>query len=144
MKKQNVRTLALIVCMFTYLLVGAAVFDALESDNELRQRNLVHELRVRIMAKYNISDKDYRVIESVITKSIPHKAGYQWKFAGAFYFSTTVITTIGTSLSVSGVEHVYAFCVHVFSPFRRFAVSPSLTRFSLGCPLPSLRRLRSS
>jgi len=28
-------------------------------------------------------------------KSIPHKAGRQWKFAGAFYFSTTVITTIG-------------------------------------------------
>ena len=37
MKRQNVRTLSLIVCTFTYLLVGAAVFDALESDNELQQ-----------------------------------------------------------------------------------------------------------
>ncbi|KRZ92401.1 Two pore potassium channel protein sup-9 [Trichinella sp. T8] len=94
MKKQNVRTLALIVCTFTYLLVGAAVFDALESDNELRQRELTGALRQRIMTKYNISERDYRVIESVIVKSIPHKAGHQWKFAGAFYFSTTVITTI--------------------------------------------------
>nr|XP_032525043.1 potassium channel subfamily K member 9-like [Danaus plexippus plexippus] len=34
MKKQNVRTLSLIVCTFTYLLVGAAVFDALESTTE--------------------------------------------------------------------------------------------------------------
>lgn len=34
MKKQNVRTLSLIVCTFTYLLVGAAVFDALESKTE--------------------------------------------------------------------------------------------------------------
>lgn len=34
MKKQNVRTVSLIVCTFTYLLVGAAVFDALESGNE--------------------------------------------------------------------------------------------------------------
>lgn len=37
MKKQNVRTLSLIVCTFTYLLVGAAVFDALESDTEKRR-----------------------------------------------------------------------------------------------------------
>jgi hypothetical protein len=28
MKRQNVRTLSLIVCTFTYLLIGAAVFDA--------------------------------------------------------------------------------------------------------------------
>ena len=35
MKRQNVRTLALIVCTFTYLLVGAAVFDALESGHEV-------------------------------------------------------------------------------------------------------------
>lgn len=37
MKKQNVRTISLIVCTFTYLLVGAAVFDALESDTEKRR-----------------------------------------------------------------------------------------------------------
>lgn len=37
MKKQNVRTLSLIVCTFTYLLVGAAVFDALESETEKRR-----------------------------------------------------------------------------------------------------------
>ena len=35
MKRQNVRTLSLIVCTFTYLLVGAAVFDALESQEEV-------------------------------------------------------------------------------------------------------------
>ena len=34
MKRQNVRTLSLVVCTFTYLLIGAAVFDALESKTE--------------------------------------------------------------------------------------------------------------
>ncbi|KFD69030.1 hypothetical protein M514_06625 [Trichuris suis] len=111
MKKQNVRTLALIVCTFTYLLVGAAVFDALESDNELRQRELTELLRHRIMVKYNISERDYRVMESVIVKSIPHKAGYQWKFAGAFYFSTTVITTIGYGHSTPATVGGKAFCM---------------------------------
>jgi hypothetical protein len=33
-KKQNVRTLALIGCTLMYLLIGAAVFDALESEHE--------------------------------------------------------------------------------------------------------------
>ena len=37
MKRQNVRTLSLVVCTFTYLLVGAAVFDALESDTEKKR-----------------------------------------------------------------------------------------------------------
>lgn len=37
MKKQNVRTLSLIVATFTYLLIGAAVFDVIESEEEHRQ-----------------------------------------------------------------------------------------------------------
>ena len=41
MKKQNVRTLSLIVCTFTYLLIGAAIFDALESDNEYKNAQVL-------------------------------------------------------------------------------------------------------
>ena len=37
MKRQNVRTLSLVVCTFTYLLIGAAVFDALESETEYKR-----------------------------------------------------------------------------------------------------------
>ena len=37
MKRQNIRTLSLVVCTFTYLLIGAAVFDALESETEVRR-----------------------------------------------------------------------------------------------------------
>jgi hypothetical protein len=41
MRRQNVRTLSLVVCTFTYLLVGAAVFDALESNTERRRWELL-------------------------------------------------------------------------------------------------------
>ena len=38
MKKQNVRTLSLIVVTITYLLIGGAIFDSIESREEMRQR----------------------------------------------------------------------------------------------------------
>ncbi|XP_063243843.1 two pore potassium channel protein sup-9 isoform X3 [Bacillus rossius redtenbacheri] len=48
-----------------------------------------------VIKKYNISEDDFRVMETVVLKTEPHKAGQQWKFAGAFYYATTVLTTIG-------------------------------------------------
>lgn len=45
-------------------------------------------------------------------KSEPHKAGQQWKFSGAFYYATTVLTTIGyghsTPTTVSG--KIFTMC----------------------------------
>lgn len=95
MKRQNVRTLSLIVCTFTYLLVGAAVFDALESDFEMREKEQLEAEEKRLQGKYNISEDDYKKLESIIMEAEPHRAGVQWKFAGSFYFAITVITTIG-------------------------------------------------
>lgn len=95
MKRQNVRTLALIVCTFTYLLVGAAVFDALESKQETSEKKNLDERRFELMSKYNLSEKKYEELELVVLKLKPHQAGVQWRFAGSFYFAITVITTIG-------------------------------------------------
>ncbi|KAJ1373080.1 Two pore potassium channel protein sup-9 [Parelaphostrongylus tenuis] len=111
MKRQNIRTLSLIVCTLTYLLVGAAVFDALESDNEIQQRALVQRVRERLKTKYNMTDADYDVLEATIVKSVPHKAGFQWKFSGAFYFATTVITTIGYGHSTPLTAGGKLFCM---------------------------------
>lgn len=95
MKKQNVRTLSFILCMFSYLLVGAAVFDALESESENSRRRILEQKRNEMKKKYRFSEDDYREIERVVLQAEPHRAGRQWKFAGSFYFAITVITTIG-------------------------------------------------
>ncbi|KAJ6661212.1 hypothetical protein lerEdw1_015349 [Lerista edwardsae] len=98
MKRQNVRTLALIICTFTYLLVGAAVFDALESEAETADHTKLEQKQLELKSKYNLSDANYVELEGVVLKLKPHKAGVQWKFAGSFYFAITVITTIGQKL----------------------------------------------
>jgi hypothetical protein len=40
-------------------------------------------------------------METVVLKTEPHKAGQQWKFTGAFYYATTVLTTIGACREIS-------------------------------------------
>lgn len=55
MKRQNVRTLSLVVCTFTYLLVGAAVFDALESETERKRWNHLLGINQLFMNYININ-----------------------------------------------------------------------------------------
>lgn len=95
MKRQNVRTLALIICTFTYLIVGAAIFDVLESQEETSQRRDQDLRKMELLKTFNLSAEDFDKLEKVVLQLKPHKAGVQWKFAGSFYFAITVITTIG-------------------------------------------------
>lgn len=106
MKKQNVRTLSLILCMFSYLLVGAAVFDALESETESARKRFLEQKRSDMKRKYRFTEDDYREIERVVLQAEPHRAGRQWKFAGSFYFAITVITTIGEFQCYLGIEEL--------------------------------------
>ncbi|XP_017878522.1 two pore potassium channel protein sup-9 [Ceratina calcarata] len=95
MKKQNVRTVLLIVCTLTYLLIGAAIFDVLESETEKRHKEVLDGIENMVTRKYNISEDDFKIMETVVLKMEPHKAGQQWKFSGSFYYAITVLTTIG-------------------------------------------------
>lgn len=59
MKRQNVRTLSLVVCTFTYLLVGAAVFDALESETERKRwNNLLGKNNLPSFSHLNLYDSN--------------------------------------------------------------------------------------
>ena len=48
-----------------------------------------------MIEKYGISDADNEVMGQVVPLLQPFKAGKPWKFAGSFYYATTVLTTIG-------------------------------------------------
>ncbi|MCJ8741359.1 hypothetical protein PDJAM_G00069780 [Pangasius djambal] len=111
LRKQTVRTLSLILCMFSYLLVGAAVFDALESESESARRRVSEQRRTELKARYRFTDDDYRELERVVRRAEPHRAGTQWKFAGSFYFAITVITTIGYGHAAPGTDAGKIFCM---------------------------------
>lgn len=59
MKRQNVRTLSLVVCTFTYLLIGAAVFDALESETESKRWDF-------LSSKFYVVNNTYFIHDSCI------------------------------------------------------------------------------
>ena len=68
MKKQNVRTLGLVVTTFTYLLVGAAIFDSIESEEEKHQdKALKCKIILLIFTESyqsTIAEKIVRVVET--------------------------------------------------------------------------------
>lgn len=105
MRKQSARTAALILCILSYLLVGAAVFDALESEAERSRQRLLAWKRGEFRRKYRFSADDYRELERLALQAEPHRAGRQWRFAGSFYFAITVITTIGEPSGASPLTH---------------------------------------
>ncbi|KAK5857913.1 hypothetical protein PBY51_011122 [Eleginops maclovinus] len=111
MKRQNARTLALIISILTYLVVGAAVFETLESKQEKSHKRKLDARKHELMRKYNLSKGDFEELEHVVLQLKPHKAGVQWKFAGSFYFAITVITTIGYGHAAPSSDSGKVFCM---------------------------------
>lgn len=66
MKRRNVRTLSLIVVTFTYLLIGAAIFDVLEGPTDEETYDGLLQVRKDFIAKYNMTEDDYKMLEIII------------------------------------------------------------------------------
>lgn len=78
MKKQNVRTLSFIIGTLTYLLFGAAIFDALESQMEETVRQNLTKLEVYYKNTYNISQYEYASLEDIVSRYHAYRAFPQW------------------------------------------------------------------
>uniref|UniRef100_A0A914EIA5 Potassium channel domain-containing protein n=1 Tax=Acrobeloides nanus TaxID=290746 RepID=A0A914EIA5_9BILA len=116
MDKKSKRAIWLLTAMFLYLVFGAFVFSMLESDKDEEIRQEISTTREIMQAKYNFSDEDFEELETVVVKSIPHGAGYQWQFVGAFFFCTVVLTTVGYGHSTPATIGGKLFCM-IFALF---------------------------
>ena len=68
----------------------------IKSDaKKMYQLIFLSDLEAQMLLKYHISEDDFIVLEEVVQLQQPYKAGKPWKFAGSFYYATTVLTTIG-------------------------------------------------
>uniref|UniRef100_A0A3Q3XD88 Potassium channel domain-containing protein n=1 Tax=Mola mola TaxID=94237 RepID=A0A3Q3XD88_MOLML len=111
MNAHNIRTLCLILSTVLYLLVGAAVFEALESDGESTEKRALEQKLSELKRRYGFDEDDYREVERVALQAGPHRAGQRWKFAGSFYFTITVISTIGYGHAAPCTDAGKDFCM---------------------------------
>lgn len=97
MKRQNVRTLSFIVSCLTYLLVGATIFESLESFNEKTTKKRLDQIEDYYKNTYNISDREYQKIENfVLDNYLVRKILIQWvSMSYKFKYSTTRINHNG-------------------------------------------------
>lgn len=93
-----------IVLFLVYLLVGAAIFQAIEIQHEKDKRDELQfdKVKKHFTARYNISDADMKEFLGKLKKAL--ELGFdlqtfdyqqQWHFMNAFVFAGNVVTTIG-------------------------------------------------
>jgi hypothetical protein len=100
---QNYRTLAYVITTLVYLVVGAAIFDKLESKEEnIRHANLTARINL-FKQQHNISDQDFRNITRTVELNIQYRKK-QWKFIGSFYYATLVLALIGYGHAIPNTE----------------------------------------
>ncbi|XP_059209542.1 uncharacterized protein kcnk17 [Centropristis striata] len=113
-------TALLTLAHFTYLLVGATIFQILERDAESNNRNHFQLEKLHFLANYTCLDgpaleKFVQVILDAWEKGVNPSGNStnpsNWDFSSSFFFAGTVVTTIGYgNLSPSTVSG-QVFCV---------------------------------
>uniref|UniRef100_A0A914YVH4 Potassium channel domain-containing protein n=1 Tax=Panagrolaimus superbus TaxID=310955 RepID=A0A914YVH4_9BILA len=87
------------------------MFSFLEFDSDEALKAEIAQTRKEMQEKYNFSQEDYGELEKTVVTSVPFRAGYQWQFAGAFYFCTVVVTTVGYGHSTPATVRGRLFCM---------------------------------
>lgn len=111
MKRQNIRTLSLVIITLTYLIIGAAVFDHFESGHEAHLNDKLKKNISKFKLKHRMNDTDFNRLWNKILEKKPYRAGNQWKFVGSLYFCTVVVTLIGYGHSTPRTLSGKIFCI---------------------------------
>ena len=79
-----------------YVLAGAAIFQAIERKEQLKEIEKIRATRMEILRKYNITENDAaRWSKTFLSTSLGNEDFLEWNFGNSFLFAMVVITTIG-------------------------------------------------
>ncbi len=99
MREDTLQLLILTVFLLLYMTIGAGIFSALEMSNE-------EKLKIRYHGIFQSFAKDNNLSDSAVTRLLAsHEEACllgvgmdkmnRWDFIGSFYFTGTVLSTIG-------------------------------------------------
>ncbi|CAF3088964.1 unnamed protein product [Rotaria socialis] len=108
-QKKNIRTAALIICTFTYLIIGACIFDALEDAPFTDRKHRLERKFAQFKLDHNMTNESFRQLSDLIMNKtvVRHK----WKFYDSFYFSTVVLALIGYGHRQLITSRAKIFCI---------------------------------
>ncbi|XP_041469428.1 potassium channel subfamily K member 4-like [Lytechinus variegatus] len=103
-----VRFIILIISMFIYLAIGAVVFNRLENDNNIASQRKLYESLIEFMddhpclsnesLQYFFENVDKAIEMSVVSvtrQSRIRDSSALWDIPTSFFFTSTIVTTIG-------------------------------------------------
>ncbi|XP_010603679.2 potassium channel subfamily K member 16 [Fukomys damarensis] len=114
------RVLLLLLIYVCYLLLGATIFQLLEKPAEAESRDQFQMEKLRFLENYTCLDRwaleqFVQVILEAWVKGVNPKGNStnpsNWDFGSSFFFSSTVITTIGYGNLAPSTEAGQVFCV---------------------------------
>ena len=93
----STKVLCIRVFLFSiYVLAGAATFQAIERQEQVRDAERIRNTRREILTKYNITQNDARRwSKTFLSTSLGNDDFLEWNFGNSFLFAMVVITTIG-------------------------------------------------
>ena len=79
-----------------YVLAGAAVFQAIEGQEQIREIQQHRSTRMEILRKYNITAIDAaRWSQTFPSTAMGNEDFLEWNYGNSFLFTMVVLTTIG-------------------------------------------------
>lgn len=85
-----------------YVLLGAVVFQAIESEPQMKEIDRVRATRREILNRYNITAEDAeKWMKTLASTSMGNEDFLHWNYGNSFLFAMVVVTTIGKIFIVS-------------------------------------------
>ena len=115
------KLVALLAFFILYLFLGSVMFHFLETDQERENRNKILEAKAKVLEEHPCLNGD--VLEDLVQVTVETISSgvdplgnstnpTNWDYASAFFFSGTVVTTIGEKV-IQFFDLIFKICLFV-------------------------------